>query len=135
MFLAAAAAGIVITVCFMTKPKMQDTTDKNIAENTDNHENFATAENNKHNVSNNNKNIGNTENPKITENNKIMEMVDIQKSEIFHLSIPRDLADLLSFESLSDFALSIKTADRQAIIGIMCVMQAEDIQELSLIHI
>ncbi len=130
VFLAAAAAGIVITVCFMTKPKMQDTTDKNIAENTDNHENFATAENNKHNVSNNNKNIGNTENPKITENNKIMEMVDIQKSEIFHLSIPRDLADLLSFESLSDFALSIKTADRQAIIGIMCVMQAEDIQEL-----
>ncbi len=130
VFLAAAAAGIVIMVCFMTKPKMQDTTDKNIAENTDNHENFATAENNKHNVSNNNKNIGNTENPKITENNKIMEMVDIQKSEIFHLSIPRDLADLLSFESLSDFALSIKTADRQAIIGIMCVMQAEDIQEL-----
>lgn len=130
VFLAAAAAGIVITVCFMTKPKMQDTTDKNIAENTDNHENFATAENNKHNVSNNNKNISNTENPKITENNKIMEMVDIQKSEIFHLSIPRDLADLLSFESLSDFALSIKTADRQAIIGIMCVMQAEDIQEL-----
>ena len=119
VILTAAVVGIVIMICFMTKPKLSNLADKNmdISENT----NF---DNSGKNADTTEKTDNNTLNPIITE------QVDIQASKIFHLSIPRELVDLLSFETPSDFELSIKSKDKQDMIGTMCVMRMDDIKNV-----